>query len=342
MPSLRPAPRRRVLFLSLVLAGCAAPPAERGAPAAPVGPYLGQAAGDAPSLFAPGFVSRRYHEMNAAFSPDGSELYYTMKDAADDASTILVTRRTGGRWQPPRIAPFSGRHDDVDPMFSPDGTRLYFASYRPREPGAPPAGDADIWYVERRAGGDFGPPVHVAAPVNTPGDDYYPSVTRDGTLYYSTWDARQRTGEIFRARPVSGTYRVENVGAPINTEHVEYDPFVAPDESYLVFVSSRPGGQGDGDLYVSFRDGARWSDPANLGPAINTPAREYCPSVSADGRHFFFTSKRAADASSGERAAAWTIDEWTARYDAIGNGLGNIYWLRSDFLRDLRAPGRTP
>jgi Tol biopolymer transport system component len=330
--------RRRSSLLALLLAGCAGP-ATTGPDgpddAAPTGEYLGQRAGDAPALFAPGFLSRRYGEMNATFSPDGAELYFTMKDAADRSSAILFTRRVDRRWQAPRIAPFSGRYDDVDPMFSPDGTRLYFSSYRPREPGATaPAADADIWYVERR--GDLvGDPVHVDAPVSTPRDDFYPSLTRDGALYYSVWDGDRRTGDVFRARPAGGSYQVENVGAPINSESTEYDPFVAPDESYVIFVSSRPGGRGDGDLYVSFRDGERWSEAVNLGDAINTPAREYCPVMSPDGRYFFFTSKRTSDSSAGARAAP-TAEQWTARYDAIENGLSNVYWLRSDFLGRLR------
>jgi Tol biopolymer transport system component len=308
--------------LPLFLAGCAASP-------------VAVVAGDAPSLFGPGVVSRRYNEMNAAFSPDGTELYFSMKDAGDRSSSILVSRQVGGRWQAPRVAPFSGRYGDVDPMFSPDGTRLYFSSYRPREPGAPPAGDADIWYVERQ-GGVLGEPVHVDAPVSTPDDDFYPSLTRDGTLYYSIWDAERRTGDIVRARLVNGAYQVENVGAPINTASTEYDPFVAPDESYLIFASARPGGRGDGDLYVSFRDGARWSEPTNLGGEINTPAREFCPAVSPDGKYFYFTSKRAGGGPSQGEPAASTVDALTASYDAIENGLGNVYWLRSDFLGDLR------
>lgn len=337
-----------VPFLLLVLAGCAASPTAPVAPddavrpaddvaPQPAGPYLGQRVGDAPALFAPGVISRRYGEMNAAFSPDGTELYVTLKDAADRSSTILVTRLVDGRWQPPRVAPFSGRYDDVDPMFSPDGTRLYFSSYRPRQPGAPPASDADIWYVERRDGA-FGEAIHVGAPVSTPHDDFYPSLTRDGTLYYSVWDGQRRTGDIFRARLVDGAVQVENLGAPINTDATEYDPFVAPDESYVIFASTRPGGRGDADLYVSFRDGTGWSAPVSLGPAINTPAREYCPAVSPDGKYFFFTSKRAAhaDASNGVPAAS-TVEELTARYDLIENGLSNVYWLESDFLHHLRG-----
>jgi hypothetical protein len=347
MPRSCLAPRTYVPFLLLTLAGCAASPTDPVAPDNPVrsvddvgpqpaGPYLGRRVGDAPELFAPGVISRRYGEMNAAFSPDGTELYFTLNDAAG-RSAILVTRLVDGRWQPPRVAPFSGQYDDVDPMFSPDGTRLYFSSYRPRQPGAPPASDADIWYVERR-GGAFGEAIHVDAPVSTPYDDFYPSLTRDGTLYYSVWDEQRRKGDIFRARLVNGAYQVESLGAPINTDSTEYDPFVAPDESYVIFASSRPGGQGDGDLYVSFRDGTRWSAPANLGAPINSPAREYCPAVSPDGKYFFFTSKRTAPAdSSGGTPTASTVAELTARYDLIENGLNNIYWLESDFLGDLRG-----
>lgn len=332
----------------LLLAGCAASPATAVTPpdaarprgdalALPAGPYVGQRASDAPSLFAPGVVSRRYHEMNAAFSPDGNELYFTMKDVAERSSVIVVTRRVDGRWQPPQIAPFSGRYDDVDPMLSPDGTRLYFASYRPHEPGEKAPGDADLWYVERR-GDVLGEPVRLGEPVSTPRDDFYPSLTRDGSIYYSTKDLQSGSYDVFRARLEGGAYRVENLGAPVNTGASEYDPFVAPDESYLVFASGRPGGRGDSDLYVSFREGASWAEPVSLGGVINSTARDYCPSVSPDGKYFFFTSKRIADpAPSGGAPAALTIEALTARHDAIENGLGNVYWLQSDFLQRLRA-----
>jgi hypothetical protein len=282
-------------WLPMVLAGCTAPHATSA--------YLGQVGRDTPSVFAPGVVSGPAIELNAAFSPDGRELYFSRKDAADEISTILVTRRVGDVWSEPAVAPFSGRYSDVDPMLSPDGTRLYFSSYRPRDGGAEPAADADLWFVERLAGG-LGDPVHVGAPVSTPVDDLYPSLTRDGALYYARWDAQRETGDLFRARPVADGYEVAALSAPVNTDSVEYDPFVAPDERYLVFVSSRPGGHGGGDLYISFRDGTGWSAPRNLGPQLNTEAREYCPAVSPDGRYLFFARK--------------------------AGGGGDVYWLTSD------------
>lgn len=260
------------------------------------------------SLLAPGVVSGPLNDLNAAFAPGGDELYFARKDAADKVATILVTRRRGDRWSEPQAAPFSGRYSDVDPMFSPDGTRLYFSSYRPREPGATaPAADADIWFVERRAGGGgFGEPVHVGAPVSTAADDLYPSLTRDGALYYARWDAGAGTGDLFRARQVGAGYEVERLPAPVNTDAAEYDPYVSPDERYLVFASSRPGGLGGADLYVSTRTGAGWSEPRNLGPPINSVARDYAPVVSPDGQQLLFTSKR-PDAPDGGRGNVYGV-----------------------------------
>ena len=77
----------------------------------------------------------------------------------------------------------------------------------------------------------------------------------------------------------------------INTENYEADVFVAPDESYLIFCSTRPGGQGRGDLYVSFRnEDGNWTEAKSMGDKINTRNLELCPCVSSDGHYFFYTS----------------------------------------------------
>jgi hypothetical protein len=292
----------RSISAVLTIAAC-------GADRAP--PYLGQHASGTPSIFAPAVVSGPLNDLNAAFATGGGELYFSRKDAADKIATILVTRRTGVRWSEPQPAPFSGRYSDVDPMFTPDGTRLYFSSYRPRAPGAvEAAADADIWFVERRRDGTFGEPVHVDAPVSTPVDDLYPSLTRDGVIYYARWDGE--TGDLFRARPVHAGYEVERVASPVNSDAIEYDPYVSPDERFLVFASSRPGGAGGADLYVSRRAGAAWSEPRNLGTQINSAARDYCPVVSPDGKYFFFASKR---------------------LDSPDGGRGNVYWVTTASLQ---------
>ena len=76
----------------------------------------------------------------------------------------------------------------------------------------------------------------------------------------------------------------------VNTEYSEDDPFIASDESFLIFCSSRPGGYGSYDLYIAFRkkDGT-WTKAKNMGPEINTSGEEARPSITPDGKYFFFT-----------------------------------------------------
>lgn len=82
-------------------------------------------------------------ELNAAFSPAGDELFFTLADPARTHDTLLrMVRGADGVWDGPEVAPFSGLHADADPLFSDDGQRLYFISKRPRAYRAVPAGGA--------------------------------------------------------------------------------------------------------------------------------------------------------------------------------------------------------
>ncbi len=301
---------------------------------APTGPMTALAPPAQAELFAPGVVSTRHHELNAALSPDGRTLVFSLADPADEVATLLVTQRTRDGWSTPVVAPFSGRYSDVDPAFSPDGRRLYFSSRRPLSGRGAPK-DADIWVVSRTETG-WGTPENLGPSINTGANDWHATVTRAGTLYFSTWNPEGRTDDIFRATPLDGDqWRVENVGAPVNTPQVEADPFISADERMLIFASYRSTGPGGSDLYVSFRDeDSGWSAPTLL--PINTPGREYCPAVSTDGRIFFFTRKRQLP----PRAERPTLDALLKSFDAVDNSSANVYWMQADFLKDL-APART-
>ena len=68
---------------------------------------------------------------------------------------------------------------------------------------------------------------------------------------------------------------------------------MAPDESYLIYCSTRDGGYGRGDLYISFKNAqGEWTDAVNMGAAINTKHYEYCPFVTKDGKYLFYTSNQ--------------------------------------------------
>lgn len=257
------------------------------------GEYLGQKPpGTTPEIFAPGIVSTPQGEFNAAFSPDGKEFYFSVNEPSG-RETMKFMMRQNNQWTPPRPAPFVSRQNDCDPFFSPDGRRLYFISTRPKK-NRTDSRDWDIWYVERTVA-DWSEPINIGPPVNSDVDEYYVSLTKDGTIYF----ASNRAGglgsfDIYRSRFVDGQYaKPENLGAAINTKYLEHDPFIAPDESYILFTSvDRPGGFGRGDLYISSRrnDGT-WSEAKNLGKDFNTSGYDFCPIVSPDGKYFFFTKR---------------------------------------------------
>lgn len=335
----------------LLVAGCESslppspptpPPTLSEAPA-PVhrGPYLGEVASAAPRVFAPGLVSRRHHEFNAAFSPAGDEFFYTVGNPRRSYSALVrMARDAKGAWSAPEVAPFSGRYHDADPIFSVDGSRLYFISKRPTTADPQPKKDFDIWYVEKASGKDggrWGEPVNAGPPINSADNEYYVSLTREGAVYFS------RKGDIHRAAPSGGGYQIEVLPPEVNgtgPSSDEFDAYVAPDESFLIFASERPDALGAADLYVSFRADGKWQPARSLGPAINSKELEYCPVLSPDGAYFFFTSLKSPDTHSPDRPR--TLEQLVSAFDAEGNGLGNIYWMKSDFLKAMQAGGPSP
>lgn len=120
----------------------------------------------------------------------------------------------------------------------------------------------------------------------------YPTLTRNGTIYFDSFrkhpDLRARRN-VWRSRLVGGAYQeAEPLPAVIN-QYGASNPYIAPDERYIIFSSGRPGGVGSSDLYISFRTDNGWSEPVNLGPRVNSAATEFCPMVSPDGRWLFFS-----------------------------------------------------
>jgi len=223
------------------------------------------------------------------------------------------------------VAAFSGQYNDFDPFVAPDGKRLYFSSNRPVDASGRPKNDFDVWFVEQTRAG-WGPPQHLDSPVNTPAQEFYPSVTKDGTLYFSSTRAGGAGGaDIYRARLVEGRYtEAENLGDSINAPTSEGDPYISPDEDYLIFVSyNRQGGHGDGDLYISVRRDGHWTKAENLGPEINSTALDFCPIVSPDGKWLYFISERGfADSPQPRRM---TSSELARALQGPGDGLGDIY-----------------
>lgn len=269
--------------------------------------FLGQKVpGDDPVIFAPGVVSTERIELNAAFTPDGREFYFTRRGAGRKLA-IMAARRSDGGWSAPEVASFSGVYSDADPFITSDGRIMFFVSKRPAEGYGPPN---DIWMMDR-AGDGWTEPRNPGFPLNTPADIAFPSMSGDGLLYhaaeyYGGGGRRDIYASSFTNGKFEGPPRL--VGGDVSGEYDEADPLIARDGSWLVFVSAgRPGGFGAADLYVVFRNGdGSWSKARNLGGKVNTKAYEYSPAISPDGRYFFFTRD------------------------------GDIYWVNSKIVFDLR------
>jgi Tol biopolymer transport system component len=257
--------------------------------------YLGQSPPDAaPARFAPGIVSTAAVEINAAFRPDFREFFFARQ--VDGVFTLFRSTLSGSMWSNPEalpIFPDGASGQAVDMAYSPDGRELYFLGGF--KPGVAPAkAPLEIW-VTRRTGERWMTAETVASPVTTDASEGYPTVAADGSLYFSS---NRRGGfgrsDIYRApRGAGGAFgEPVNIGSPPNSSENEGDTFASPDERYLILTSNRPGGFGQGDLYVAFRatDGS-WGHPINLGDTINTADTEFCPMVTPDGRYLFFSRR---------------------------------------------------
>ncbi|TPW16852.1 MAG: Xaa-Pro aminopeptidase-like protein, partial [bacterium] len=255
-------------------------------------------------------------------TPDGHTFYFVRSTPQFADWTIWVTQFVDGHWAEPRVAPFSGTHRDADPFITADGRRLYFISDRPVDGKA--REDMDIWVMHRTDGGDWGEPTNLGAPVNSTGNEWFPTVASGGNLYFGS----DRPGgygvtDLYRVPHTTGGYAgVENLGSGINSAADEYEGCIAPDESFLVFMAAgRPDSRGGADLYISFNEKKAWSAPRNLGPVINRPAMEISACLSPDGKYFFFSSCRWADGV--------PLKE---RPDRAQNGLGDIYQMDLEAL----------
>jgi hypothetical protein len=312
------------------VAACSRAPETEGSSAgspvtAPLAPsYTLSAPASTPVLFAPEIISTGDFESHPAFMPDGNTLYFVKSDPEFTRWTIYQSQFVQRRWTRPLVAPFSGRYRDADPFITADGKHLYFISDRPVN-GAAKA-DMDIWRMDLTPTG-WSDPQNLGDPVNSAQSEWHPTLTATGVLYFGS----ARPGglgltDLYYATQSNGAWQVQNLGAPINTAADEYEPLVAPDESYLIFMAFRPDTLGASDLYLSWHSAGAWSAPVNLGVPVNSPELDLAPGTSPDGRYFFFSSARSDGAATQPRAPH------------SGNGLGDIFQMDLASVLKAAAP----
>lgn len=205
---------------------------------------------------------------------------------------LVVVQNSKNQWKKSVVSPRVGM-----PFISPDGKRMYLSKK----------------YRERTNKGDWSELKNLDAPF-----DSLPTmrltVSSKGTYFFDEFK-RDFTGDIRYSRIIDGKYEEPKLlNKKINTGD-SFHPFIAPDESYLIFDSEREGGYGDSDIYISFRkQDDSWGNPINLGDKINTKAWESCASITPDGKYLFFNRNMGSD-----------------KYENV-----DIFWVSSQVIEKLR------
>lgn len=153
-------------------------------------------------------------------------------------------------------------------------------------------------------------------PVNTPGDEGALSITPDGRFLLFAgcqWPGGYGSCDIFASRIRDETYeKPVNLGEAVNSPHWDSQPSLSSDGRTLYYVSSRPGGFGNSDIWTSrLQDDGSWSEPENIGGTINTYGSEMAPFIHPDGRTLYFSSDR--------HIGMGGIDLFMSRKDSLGN-----------------------
>jgi len=252
-----------------------------------------------PKLFDPKVVSPEGRFDAGWFSPDMKEFYFTRRDGKDIKRTFFVIRYEQNSW---------GQESETDikwPNFSADGKIMYVGKeYRERTDKG--------WSDPKSLGEVLKQTAHGL------------SISANGTYYFPLFKKGFYTGEgkLSYSRLIDGQYESPvTLSNEMNEGKWIAHPFIAPDESYLIWDVVREDGYGQSDLYISFKqeDGS-WLSPINMGPQINTNLQESAPQVTHDGKYFFFSR-----------------GDWKVEEDGSRNYVGQKYWVDVKVIENLRA-----
>jgi hypothetical protein len=277
---------------------------------------------DPPIIFGEGVISSNTDDFGGTFTPDGNTVFFTKSVLRSYIYVICYSEFRNGKWQEPRVAPFSGQYRDFDPVISPDGTKMVFTSNRPVR--GEDKSDYDIWMVTKTTTG-WSAPIHLDTTINSKYDEHFASISASGNIYFSS----NRPGAVggdgdadfYMARLVGTHYPTVEHLKESSTPWYELDCFVAADESYLLLgVYGAKDGLGNYDIHISEKENGLWTPSRNLGAPVNSSFRDYSPRVSPDGKYLYFSSER------NEGKVFTDYKDLKSRLTSVLNGSGNIYY----------------
>lgn len=278
---------------------------------------------DKVEIFGEGIVSTNLYERDIAISPNGKELIYSLGDYKQQKRCLVRIIKFEEKWSEPEILNISGKYQDIEPFYADEGQKLFFASNRPIMKDSERE-DYNIWYSDR-VGNKWSEPKAMNEKINSEKDEFYPSLSRNGNLYF-TGTRKEGMGleDIFVSKLIDGDYQdAIALDSTINTKHYEFNSYINPEENLLIFSSfGRVDEYGGGDLYYSIKDkDGKWSISQNMGKSINSPQLDYSPFIDSSSKNLYFTSERIEDAPD----MINNIEELRTFSNKIQNGTGNIY-----------------
>ena len=190
-----------------------------------------------------------WDEGACCLSPDGRTMYLTQCKTDPDYprfATIVTSQRSDAAWS--KATELKMTNDTLStfahPAVSPDGQWLYFVSDMPGGMGG-----YDIWRVRLTTSG-VGGVENVGAPINTAGDEKFPTFRPNGDLYFSS-DGHEGMGglDIYIAKPNSNGWRIEHPGFPLNSQGDDFGMTFEGMKNQGFFSSNRGDGKGWDHIY---------------------------------------------------------------------------------------------
>lgn len=195
-------------------------------------------------------VNSEFEDGACSFTADGKTMYFTRcrTDKAKPVyAEIFVSQRTGANWSSPQKLEITrdSLSSVAHPAVSPDGAWLYFVSDMPGG-----IGGLDIWRAKlANSGVEY--IENLGEPINTPGNEMFPTFRPNGELYFSS-DGHPGMGglDLFRATPVSkGKWRVRNMRSPLNSQGDDFGMTFEGDRIRGFFSSNRGDARGWDHIY---------------------------------------------------------------------------------------------
>lgn len=294
-----------------------------------------------PVIFSPGIFCTGLNERDITLSPDGKEIFYGL--SAGKMVTIMYSRFNGKCWEEPVVAPFASdrRFSYFEPCFAPDGNSVWFLTTMPVMDKEPRSGWAyqNIFVSERKSDGTWDSPHDPGGCINEGAFQFYPSVTRSGTVYFSRTDPATGRHWLFRSSFNNGMHtKCEMLPEPVNSDSVmPFNVYVSPDETYMIACISSISVEWNlerSNYFIFSGDGkGGWSGPVPLGPEINIPgSNAMSSSLSPDGRYFFFAAQVTRPASEDKNGPV-NLSEIINASSSPQNGNYDIYWVDAGVIR---------